>query len=80
MKEEGTMNDPQRHRELLTIWAACARASVSRRTIYSWMADGKLKYVRTHGGAVRIYADTLFAGPGAPPRTQTRHLETGVPE
>lgn len=33
---------------------------VSRRTIYNWIADGKVQYVRTAGGAIRIFAETLW--------------------
>lgn len=47
---ERTVNIPQ----------ACELAGVSRRTIYHWMAKGKVKYVRTAGGLVRIFASTLF--------------------
>jgi excisionase family DNA binding protein len=36
---------------------------VSRRTIYNWMAAGKVEYIRTAGGAVRIFEDTLWRGP-----------------
>jgi hypothetical protein len=36
---------------------------VSRRTIYNWMAAGKVEYVRTAGGAVRIFEDTLWRTP-----------------
>ena len=38
---------------------------VSRRTIYNWMAAGKVQYVRTAGGAVRIFEDTLWRAPQA---------------
>lgn len=51
--------DPQR--QLVTIKEAAAIARVSRRTIYTWLAAGKLAYVRTAGGAVRIDANTLFS-------------------
>ena len=33
---------------------------MSRRTIYNWMSAGKVQYVRTAGGAVRIYEDSLW--------------------
>ncbi len=36
---------------------------VSRRTIYNWLASGKLEYVRTAGGSVRIFADSLWRDP-----------------
>ena len=39
---------------------ACGQVGVSRRTIYNWMASGKVEYVRTAGGAVRIFSDTLW--------------------
>ena len=38
---------------------------VSRRTIYNWIAGGKVQYVRTAGGSVRIFADTLWRDPAA---------------
>jgi excisionase family DNA binding protein len=43
---------------------ACELVGVSRRTIYNWIAQGKLEYIRTAGGSVRIFADTLWRGPG----------------
>ena len=36
---------------------------VSRRTIYNWIASGKIEYVRTAGGSVRIFVDTLWREP-----------------
>ena len=42
---------------------ACEVVGVSRRTIYNWMAGGKVQYVRTAGGSVRIYADSLWRTP-----------------
>lgn len=47
-------------RKTLTILQACAEAQVSRRTIYNWINAGKVEYVRTAGGAVRIFADSLW--------------------
>ena len=46
-------------RPTVTIAQACALVHVSRRTIYNWLAAGSIAYVRTAGGAVRIYADSL---------------------
>ncbi len=54
-----TETEPTR-RPLLNIQQACERAGVSRRTIYNWLEKGLLEYVRTAGGSVRIYADSLF--------------------
>ena len=35
-------------------------AGVTTRTIYNWMRLGAIEYVKTPGGGVRIYADTLL--------------------
>ena len=50
-------------RQTLSIMKACEVVGVSRRTIYNWMAGGKVQYVRTAGGSVRIYADSLWKTP-----------------
>jgi excisionase family DNA binding protein len=47
-------------RQTLSIMKACEVVGVSRRTIYNWMAGGKVEYVRTAGGSVRIFADSLW--------------------
>lgn len=52
-------------RQTLSIMKACEVVGVSRRTIYNWMAGGKVEYVRTAGGSVRIYADSLWRQPNA---------------
>jgi len=44
----------------LTINEACAAAKVSRRTIYNWLRDGKVRVARTAGGAIRIDPGSLF--------------------
>lgn len=49
---------------LVSIAEACALARVSRRTIYHWIALGKVDYVRTAGGSVRIVQSTLFQSKG----------------
>jgi excisionase family DNA binding protein len=58
-------------RRAVSIAQACAAVGVSRRTIYNWIAAGKVEYVRTAGGAVRIFEDTLWRSPqpggAAPP-------------
>jgi excisionase family DNA binding protein len=46
---------------------ACELVGVSRRTIYNWIAGGKVEYVRTAGGSVRIFVDTLWREPGRSP-------------
>jgi excisionase family DNA binding protein len=50
-------------RQTLSILQACAHVGVSRRTIYNWINSGKVEYVRTAGGAVRIFADSLWRNP-----------------
>jgi excisionase family DNA binding protein len=60
-------------RKTLSILQACKLVGVSRRTIYNWLSTGKVEYVRTAGGSVRIFADTLFREPGTPTRTIPTH-------
>jgi excisionase family DNA binding protein len=50
-------------RKTVSIPRACELVGVSRRTIYNWIAGGKVQYVRTAGGSVRIFADTLWRDP-----------------
>jgi excisionase family DNA binding protein len=54
------MND----RKTISIMKACELVGVSRRTIYNWIASGKVEYIRTAGGSVRIFVDTLWRQPG----------------
>ena len=57
-------------RQTVSILQACQQVHVSRRTIYNWMASGKIEYVRTAGGSVRIFSDTLWrSADGARRRT-----------
>jgi excisionase family DNA binding protein len=60
-------------RQTLSIMKACEVVGVSRRTIYNWMAGGKVQYVRTAGGSVRIYADSLWRPPQATENGQIQH-------
>ena len=55
-------------RKTISIMKACELVGVSRRTIYNWISSGKVEYVRTAGGSVRIFVDTLWREP-----------ETGLP-
>ena len=50
-------------RQTVSIARAGELVGVSRRTIYNWIAGGKVQYVRTAGGSVRIFADTLWRAP-----------------
>src|ERR1700674_3263224 len=53
----------QVEREVISIIEACELVGVSRRTIYNWLSSGKIEYVRTAGGSVRIFLDTLWRDP-----------------
>jgi excisionase family DNA binding protein len=57
-------------RQTLSIMKACEVVGVSRRTIYNWISAGKVEYVRTAGGSIRIFADTLWRDPGSGPSRQ----------
>ena len=59
-RERAMMTD----RKTISIMKACELVGVSRRTIYNWIASGKVEYVRTAGGSVRIFVDTLWREPG----------------
>ena len=60
-------------RQTLSIMKACEVVGVSRRTIYNWMAGGKVQYVRTAGGSVRIFADSLWKRPQETDNGQIQH-------
>lgn len=49
-------------RQHVPIMRACELMGVSRRTIYNWLAAGKLQYFRTASGSIRIYVDSLYRG------------------
>jgi len=55
-------------RKTVSIPRACELVGVSRRTIYNWIAGGKVEYVRTAGGSVRIFVDTLWRDPTNAPQ------------
>jgi excisionase family DNA binding protein len=56
-------------RQTLSIMKACEAVGVSRRTIYNWISAGKVEYVRTAGGSIRIFTDSLWREPSMPERT-----------
>ena len=60
-------------RQTLSIMKACEVVGVSRRTIYNWMAGGKVQYVRTAGGSVRIFAHSLWKRPQETDNSQIQH-------
>ncbi len=47
-------------RVLLTVREACATVHVRKTTIYRWLKAGKLDVIRTVGGSLRIYEDSLW--------------------
>lgn len=50
-------------RETVTIAQACDVVKVTRRTIVNWITAGKVEYIRTAGGSVRIFTDSLWRRP-----------------
>ena len=58
-------------RKTISIMKACELVGVSRRTIYNWLSSGKIEYVRTAGGSVRIFVDTLWRDPNHADRPAT---------
>ena len=62
-------------RQTLSIMKACEVVGVSRRTIYNWISAGKVEYVRTAGGSIRIFADSLWRD-AAPARDVATTAET----
>ncbi|MEW5984235.1 MAG: helix-turn-helix domain-containing protein [Acidobacteriota bacterium] len=64
-------------RKAISIMKACELVGVSRRTIYNWIAAGKVEYVRTAGGSVRIFVDSLWREPQpTEPAFQTGFVRT----
>ena len=61
-------------RKTISIMKACDLVSVSRRTIYNWIASGKVEYIRTAGGSVRIFVDTLWREPDGQTVRQDRRM------
>ena len=57
---------------------ACEAVGVSRRTIYNWISAGKVEYVRTAGGSIRIFADSLWrdANPRQASASSVAHAAT----
>ena len=57
-------------RKTISIMKACELVGVSRRTIYNWISSGKVEYIRTAGGSVRIFVDSLWRSPDEKIRRQ----------
>jgi excisionase family DNA binding protein len=66
-------------RQTLSIMKACEVVGVSRRTIYNWISAGKVEYVRTAGGSIRIFADSLWRDASAAPRPAAAAATTAGP-
>lgn len=50
-------------RPTMTVNQAAEHVQVSRRTIYNWVKAKKVQTIRTVGGSIRIYVDTLYQKP-----------------
>ena len=44
----------------LTLHEASLAAKVTRRTLYHWIAQGKIRCARTAGGSIRVDPSSLF--------------------
>ena len=58
----GTVPMPTR-RQLVNIAQSATIAGVHRNTIYNWIAANTGEWVRTAGGHLRVYVDTLWRIP-----------------
>ena len=56
-------------RPRVNVAQAAAICAVSIRTIYYWVADNRVEYVRTPSGAIRIYSDSLLKADRPPSHT-----------
>ena len=70
MTTNGKATDPREalKRGTVSLMKAARLTGVSRRTIYNWLANGKITGVRTAGGSIRIFTDTLFVDMGDLPK------------
>ena len=66
-------------RQTLSIMKACEAVGVSRRTIYNWISAGKVEYVRTAGGSIRIFADSLWRDANARPTSGSSNVAHAAP-
>jgi excisionase family DNA binding protein len=60
-------------RKAISIMKACEMVGVSRRTIYNWISAGKVEYVRTAGGSIRIFTDSLWRDAQVAPPPALEH-------
>jgi len=57
---DSSERDLSRETSWLTINEACDECEVTRRTIYNWIAKGRLEVRRTAGGTIRIAERSLW--------------------
>ena len=50
-------------RDTVSLMKACELVGCSRRTMYNWIAANKVEYLRTAGGSIRVFVDTLWRNP-----------------
>ena len=62
-------------RQTVSIMKAHEVVGVSWCTIYNWISAGKVDYLRTAWGAIRIFTDSLWREPSA----QRDHRSTALP-
>ena len=60
---------PTKQRESVGVTMAARMAGVSVGTMSKWVAKGRVDSVRTAGGTVRIFTDTLYREPPGAPQT-----------
>jgi hypothetical protein len=56
----GTYAHARKHRSLANTVTSADIAGVSLRTIYRWVRDNRVDWLRTPSGQIRIYVDSLL--------------------
>ena len=59
----GTVPQPHSSRRLANSVTSADIAGVSLRTIYRWVQENRVEWLRTPSGQLRIYVDTLLKRP-----------------
>jgi len=65
-------------RATVSIMQAVELTGVSRRTLYNWMNESKVEFIRTAGGSRRIYTDTLFRNADMSPLTSVNEVHNAT--
>jgi excisionase family DNA binding protein len=55
----------------VSVSEAAAAAGVTTKTIYRWVADDRVWFIRTAAGKLRIYRDSVFDVPRENTQTET---------